>query len=91
MVSSMKNVFPAPGSVVERVIITKDESESNGNMELDCGLIFDDDSQVSYILESLWSSSENKYICCELEDDKYSRGIYEYKDGKYIQIEDWDN
>lgn len=85
------NLVIAPGRIVKRVLITKDESEDSGRLELRCGLIFDDNSEVDYILGHLWSSKEDKYIYCELEDDNYTRGIYEYKDGKYIQIEDWEN
>jgi len=87
----MGNLVIEPGKVIKRVLITKDDSEHYSGIELDCSLIFDDDSEVNYILGHLWSTKENKYLYCELEDDEYSRGIYEYKDGKYIQIEDWEN
>lgn len=87
----MYNFIIKPGQVVKKVLITKDESEHNGNMELSCGIVFDDDSVIEYIIEHVWSSKTNSYLICDLEDDKYSRGIYEYKNDEYIQIEDWDN
>jgi hypothetical protein len=89
------------GSIVKKVILTKGEdlSEDNGNGVLECmctlifsgdrskeltedsmvGLLYSGDKEVSFLIKG-----------CELEDDKYSRGIYEYKNDTYIQIENWD-
>jgi len=88
----MSNII-SPGSKVEKVLIWKDESEHGyqyNNMVLECHLYFDNGKEVVYELKSLWSSKQNKYITCPLEDVKYSRGIYEYKNDEYIQIENWD-
>ena len=83
------NTILSPGSTIKKVLIWKDLSEVDGYMELECALTFDDGSSIQYIIGQKWD--KNKYITCPLESDKYTRGIYEYKDGQYIQIEDWDN
>jgi len=86
------NIVISPDKKVKKVLIWKCESEySNDYLQLECHLIFDDDSEIQYIIGQKWDSTIDGYLTCELEDDAYSRGIYEYKDGKYIQIEDWDN
>jgi hypothetical protein len=85
------NVIIKPGQVVKKVLITKDESEENGHMELNCEVFFDDDETgIEYIIGHKWDWNNDEYICCELEDDEYPRGIYEYKNDEYIQIENWD-
>ena len=83
------NFLIEPGRIVKRVIIVKDNTDYDV-MELDCSLMFDDKSEINYIIGCVWNNDSNSYLHCELEDDKYPRGIYEYKDGKYIQIENWD-
>lgn len=88
----MSELVIKPGSVVKKVLITKDESEDYRiGLELMCSLVFDDGSCVDYVIDRLWDTKLDKYIHCPLEDDEYPRGIYEYKDGEYITIEDWDN
>lgn len=86
----MSNFIIAPGRIVTKVIITKSKSDPHDNTQLECVLIFDDGSQIEYIIQPKWSNIETKYLYCELEDDKYPFGIYEYKDNEYIIIENWD-
>ena len=83
------NFLIEPGRIVKKVLITKDYTDYDV-LQLDCGLIFDDNSSIEYIIGNVWNNSSNSYLCCELENDEYPRGVYEYKDGKYIQIENWD-
>lgn len=85
----MSNFLIEPGRIVKKVLITKDNTDYDV-VKLDCSLIFDDKSVINYIIGSLWDTTTNKYLYCELENDEYPRGIYEYKDDKYIQIENWD-
>lgn len=73
------NCLKDPGRIVKNVLIWKCELEYSDDIMLECHLIFDDDSEVQYIIGD-----------CELEEDEYSRGIYEYKNGEYITIENWD-
>jgi hypothetical protein len=69
------------GSIVKKVIITKGKglSEDNGILEIVCELLFSGDKSVRFLLRN-----------SELEDEKYTKGIYEYKNGTYTQIENWD-
>jgi predicted nucleotidyltransferase len=86
----MRNFVIAPGQVVKRVLITKSDSNDYDVMQLECTLVFEDDSEIEYIIGHPWSITEDKYLYCELEDDKYPFGIYEYKDNEYITIENWE-
>jgi len=74
----MMNTLIEPGSVVDRVVIWKGEglSEDNGREEIMCHLIFFNGKEVEFLLDR-----------SELENEKYNDGIYEYKNGEYIQIE----
>ena len=83
------NFLIEPGRIVKKVIITKDNTDYDV-MELDCSLVFDNDSEINYIIDRVWNNDSKSYLHCELEKNEYPRGIYEYKDGKYIQIENWD-
>ena len=68
-------------SVVTKVLIWKCEDDDYNGVQCRCELTFDNGrSGISYMIRD-----------CELDDDKYIKGIYQYKDGKYIQIEDWEN
>jgi len=88
----MRNFIINPGQIVKKVLITKSNSDdySYDTVQLECTLVFEDGSEISYIIEHKWSSMKNEYLCCELEDDKYPFGIYEYKDNEYITIENWE-
>ena len=67
-------------SVVTKVYITKRKSDYYCGVQCECELIFNGRTSISYMVHN-----------CELDDDKYTKGIYQYKDGQYIQIEDWEN
>ena len=71
------------GSVVDQVRIWKAPNLSSDGS----------DDFIEYMCELTFGKIIIDYMLRdggELEDDKYTTGIYEYKDGKYIQVENWE-
>lgn len=67
------------GDVVSKVIIYKSNNINDEGIDgYEIGIEFQNGEQCEYI----------EYTIDELEDQP--RGIYEYVDGKYVQIENWD-
>lgn len=69
-----------PGSTIVKIIIVKDDNlyDEGRGMQCEMTLYFSNNSNISEIIN------------CELDDDKYSRGIYQYDGENYKQIENWD-
>jgi len=70
------------GLVVTKVEICKDDNidDEGRGVECECTVVLSNNFTISFILDD-----------CELLDDKYTRGIYQYKDDKFIQIENWES
>ena len=84
----MVKFFIEPGLIITKIIIWKAPNLSgdygdDDNIEYRCDITFSNKQTISTML--------NERECKELSDDKYTTGIYEYINGEYKQIEDWEN
>lgn len=84
----MKKFILENGLVITKIIIWKASNLSDDNgrdnyIEYRCDIKFSNNNTISTFLD------END--CKELSDAKYTRGIYEYINDEYKQIEDWEN